>query len=62
MTDQWNEVLRCPQCANTGLASLSQSKDAEKPTVHDVPDGFKAIYTEYGPNFHCGVCDVPAAP
>jgi hypothetical protein len=62
MTDQWNEVLHCSRCSATGVASLSQSNDAEMPTVHGVPDGFKAVQTEYGPNFHCGACDIPAAP
>jgi hypothetical protein len=62
MTDQWNEQLRCPQCANIGVASLSQSSDAAVPTVDGVPDGFKAVQTEYGPDFHCGVCDVPVVP
>jgi len=61
MTDQWNEVLRCPQCSNTGTARLSQPKEAEMPTVDGVPDGFKAVHTEYGPDFHCGVCDVRVA-
>jgi hypothetical protein len=59
MADQWNEQLRCPQCQQIGLASLSQLPDAEMPIVDCIPDGFKAIQTEYGPNFHCGACDVP---
>jgi hypothetical protein len=62
MTDQWNEVLRCPQCSNTGMASLSHPEGAEMPTVNGVPDGFKAVQTKYGPNFHCGACNVPAEP
>jgi hypothetical protein len=62
MVDQWNEQLHCPQCRNTGMASLSQPKDAEIPTVEAVPDGFKVVQTEYGPDFHCGVCNVRAAP
>jgi hypothetical protein len=62
MTDQWNEQLQCPQCRNAGTASLSQSEDAEMPTVEGVPDGFKAVQTEYGLNFHCGTCNVPAEP
>jgi hypothetical protein len=32
------------------------------PAVDGLPDGFKAVLTEFGPNFHCGVCDVPVAP
>jgi hypothetical protein len=26
-----------------GMASLSQSNDADIPTVHSVPDGFKVV-------------------
>lgn len=62
MTDQWNEMLRCPQCRNTGMANLSQFEDADMPTVDSVPDGFKAVQTENGPDFHCGTCNVPVAP
>jgi Zn ribbon nucleic-acid-binding protein len=62
MIDEWNEELRCPQCNNRGLASLSQPEDAEKPTVECVSDGFKAVQTEYGPDFHCGACDIPVLP
>jgi hypothetical protein len=61
MTDQWNEHLRCPQCRNTGEASLSHFKDADIPTVNRVTDGFKAVQTEYGPDFHCEACNVPVA-
>jgi hypothetical protein len=62
MTDQWNEHLRCPQCRNTGTASLSHFEDAEVPTVDLVTVGFMAVQTEYGPNFHCGTCNVPVLP
>jgi hypothetical protein len=62
MTDQWNEVLRCPRCRNTGMASLSQPDDADLPTVDSVPGGFMAVQTEDGPDFHCGTCNVPVAP
>jgi hypothetical protein len=62
MIDQWNEELRCPQCSNTGLASLSQPEDAKTPTVEGVSDGFKAVQTEYGPDFHCGACHIPVLP
>ena len=62
MTDQWNEQLQCPQCRNVGMASLSQLEDAEMPTVEVVPDGFKAMQTEYGPDFHCAACNVPVKP
>jgi hypothetical protein len=62
MADHWDEHLRCPQCRNTGMASLSQLKDALMPTVHLITAGFKAVQTEYGPDFHCGTCSVPVAP
>ena len=59
MIDRWSEQLRCPQCRNDGMVSLSHSEDAETPTVDSISDGFKAVQTEYGPNFHCGACNVP---
>ena len=62
MIDDWNERLRCPKCGKTGMASLSLSDDADIPTVHSVPDGFKVVATSYGPNFHCGACNVPVLP
>jgi hypothetical protein len=62
MIDQWNEELHCPQCRQTGLASLSQPIDAEMPIVDRIPDGFKAVQTEYGPDFHCGPCNVRVVP
>jgi hypothetical protein len=62
MTDQWNEQLQCPQCRQTGMVSLTQSRDWAIPTVARVTDGFKAVQTEYGPTFHCGACDIPAMP
>jgi hypothetical protein len=62
MSDEWNEELRCPECGKTGVASLSQSADADMPTIHRVPEGFKLITTQYGPDFHCGTCNIPVAP
>ena len=62
MIEHWNERLQCPRCCNTGIASLSQPRGAEMPTVEGVPDGFKAVRTRYGPNFHCGACDIPVLP
>jgi hypothetical protein len=62
MVDQWSEQLHCPQCRNTGTANLSHFKDADTPSVDRVSDGFKAVQTEYGPNFHCGACNIPALP
>jgi hypothetical protein len=62
LTEAWDEKLRCPSCGKTGMASLSQSNDDNTPTVHSVPDGFKAVQTEYGPDFRCGTCDVAVDP
>jgi hypothetical protein len=62
MSDEWNEELRCPECGKTGLASLSQSDGADTPTIHRVPDGFKVVATQYGPDFYCGICNVAVAP
>ena len=46
------------------LASLQAEIDAgaDMPTVLCTPDGFKAVDTIYGPDFRCGICNVPAAP
>jgi hypothetical protein len=60
--DRWSEELRCPQCNNTGVVSFSQAKDTYLPIVDRVPDGFKTVPIEYGPNFQCGICDVPVEP
>jgi hypothetical protein len=62
MADRWDEPLRCSRCRNTGMPSLSQFKDAQMPTVELVTAGFKVVQTEYGPDFHCAVCKVAAAP
>jgi hypothetical protein len=62
MTDEWNEKLRCPLCKKIGMASLSQGKHDDMPTVQYVADGFKVVRTLYGPDFHCGSCDVAVDP
>jgi hypothetical protein len=51
MIDEWNERLRSPGVEKTGMASLSQSDDADVATVRVVPDGFKIVATSYGSNF-----------
>jgi hypothetical protein len=61
MTDEWSEELRCPNCGNTGVASLSQ-RDNDIPIVQSVPNGFKVVDSQYGPDFHCGTCNVAVAP
>jgi hypothetical protein len=62
MADEWNEKLRCGHCRNTGTVSLSQSEADWAPTVHTISCDFKVVQTEYGPDFHCVACSVPAAP
>jgi hypothetical protein len=61
MKDEWNERLRCPTCGKTGMASLSQD-NGDAPTVHLVPDGFKVVGTEHGPDFQCMTCNVAVMP
>jgi hypothetical protein len=62
ITDEWNEELRCPKCGKTGMASLSQGDDADIPTVHGIPDGFKVVAAQYGPDFHCTTCNIAVVP
>ncbi|MDB5575649.1 MAG: hypothetical protein JWR80_825 [Bradyrhizobium sp.] len=62
MTDQWNEQLCCPNCRKTGMASLTQGKDDQMPAVQSVPEGFKVVQTEYGPDFHCMACNIAVEP
>lgn len=60
--DQWNEQLRCPNCRKTGLASLAQGQDDDTSIVHSVPDGFKVVITEHGPDFICAACGIAVEP
>jgi hypothetical protein len=62
MSDQWDEELSCPLCKKSGLASLSQFDDAAMPVVGGVSDGFRAVQTEYGPDFYCGTCGIRTLP
>jgi hypothetical protein len=62
ITDEWNEELRCPKCGKTGMASLFQNHDSDVPTVHSVPDGFKVVAAQYGPDFQCTTCNVAVVP
>ena len=57
MMDVWKETLRCPVCLKTGTASLSQD-NGDMPITQLVPNGFKAVDTEHGPDFRCADCDV----
>ena len=44
------------------MASLYQRKNDDTPTVGDIPEGFKVVITQYGPNFRCVDCDVTVDP
>src|SRR5882757_1301036 len=61
MRDLWYENLRCPTCGKTGKARLSQDDD-DAPTAQIVPDGFKVVDTEHGPDFRCLTCNVAVEP
>jgi hypothetical protein len=61
MIDQWTERLHCVQCNGRGLASLSHTQGSQVPIVECVTGGFRVLHTEYGPDFHCVACMVPAA-
>jgi transcription elongation factor Elf1 len=62
MTDRWNETLRCPKCGKTGVATVYQGTTDDSPSIEQVPDGFKVVRTQYGPNFHCAACGVAVDP
>lgn len=61
ITDDWYEKLRCPRCGKSGMATMSQA-NGEKPKVIVVPDGFKAVKTANGSDFHCATCKTAAYP
>jgi hypothetical protein len=56
--DSWTENLKCPRCNRRGVAALSEISQFNN-RFDIVPDGFKAVQTEYGPDFHCEACNVP---
>lgn len=60
MTDQWSEKLQCNSCASTGIVRLQMGHGDRVPTVLSIPDSFKVVQTEYGPEFHCENCNVAA--
>jgi hypothetical protein len=57
---QWNENLRCVKCRSTGIVCLSQGDGDYAPAVYSISGSFKVVQTQYGPDFHCGVCNVAA--
>jgi hypothetical protein len=66
--DQWTETLRCPKCRMTGHVELSQANGQafhngdQDVRVESISAGFKAVQLEYGSNFYCALCEVPAEP
>jgi hypothetical protein len=56
--EHWREVLRCPNCGLTGVATLSQPNDVAAAMVIDnMPVGFKAVSSAYGDTFLCEGCN-----
>ena len=41
VSDHWTEILRCPDCALTGVAVLSQPKGSESVFFEELPAGFQ---------------------
>ena len=61
VSDHWTEVLRCPNCALTGVAVLSQPNGSDNVLVETLPAGFKAVTSKYGDTFYCVACGRPAS-
>jgi hypothetical protein len=56
--DRWTEVLRCPFCTLTGVASLSLGTPDDRAIVVDhLPSGFKVVSSEHGDTFFCEACN-----
>ena len=61
VSEHWTEVLRCPDCALTSVAVLSQPKGSDTVFVETLPSGFKAVTSKYGDTFYCEACNRPAS-
>ncbi len=59
VSENWTEVLRCPLCASTAVATLSQSRSGGI-VVQELPTDFKPVSSEYGDTFYCLTCERPA--
>jgi hypothetical protein len=60
-SDHWTEVLRCPDCALTGVADLSQTRNNSSAVIIDhLPAGFRRVTSEYGDTFYCKTFNRPA--
>jgi hypothetical protein len=61
--EHWIENLMCRRCKKDGIAVLStDDKLSWIVQVESVPEGFRAIHSEYGSNFYCSSCDRPVEP
>ena len=60
--EHWVENHRCPKCAKTGTAELSQMDDSFDIRVDSVAEAFGVIESVYGITFYCSACDVPVEP
>jgi hypothetical protein len=59
VSDDWTEILRCPHCALTSVARLSQAPNGLI-DINVLPAGFKAQSSAYGDTFICEACERPA--
>ena len=56
VSENWIEVLRCPECASTAVVRLTQINDSGEVTVK-LPEGFKRVSWQYGDTFYCVACE-----
>jgi|HubBroStandDraft_2_1064218.scaffolds.fasta_scaffold1691362_2 hypothetical protein len=55
---QWDELLTCPNCGQSGPVHLSQPEGgAYDMSVEAVPEGFEFVGTAYGETFFCKACN-----
>jgi hypothetical protein len=60
-SDQWTELLTCPNCGMSGSARLSKPENrAYDFSVEAIPAGFKVVRLEFGETFYCKACNHPA--
>jgi hypothetical protein len=55
VSDRWTEILRCPRCALTGVATLFHGEVGD--VVSIIPLGFRPITSQYGDTFFCTACN-----
>jgi hypothetical protein len=59
--NQWNELLACSSCGQSGQVQLSQPKNRSfEFSVEAIPPGFKVVHLRFGETFYCGICNQPA--